>query len=76
MNESWIKASGTMLLVNLLYTFVSLVVAVIAVKFIDRFLLKKLDFEEEIQKGNMAAAICWCTLVIFVALVVGLALHS
>ena len=76
MNESWLKASSTMLLVNLVYTIVSLVIAVGAVKFVDHFLLKKLHFEEEIQKGNIAAAICWSTLVIFVAIVVGLSLRG
>ena len=36
---------------------VALVVGAIAIKIIDHFVLKKIDLEEEIARGNLAAAV-------------------
>jgi uncharacterized membrane protein YjfL (UPF0719 family) len=63
-----------MLVVNLVYAVVALFVGVAALRLLDRLLLRKMDLESEIQKGNVAASIFASVLVIFVALIVGLAL--
>ena len=43
--------------IHLLFGFVALVMGAVAIKVIDRFLLKKIDLEEEIARGNLAAAV-------------------
>jgi len=47
---------------------------VLALRLMDRLVLKKMDLEEEIKNGNVAAAIFAATLVLFVAVIIGLAL--
>jgi uncharacterized membrane protein YjfL (UPF0719 family) len=74
MDWSFVRASGVMLAMNLVYAVVALFVGVLAIRVLDRFLLKKLDLEEEIGKGNVAAAVFASTLLIFVAIIIGLAL--
>lgn len=56
--------------INLLYTVAVLVVAVVALKYIDAKLLKAIELEEEIKKGNVAAAIFASTFLIFIAIIV------
>ena len=74
MDWSFVRASGVMLLMNLVYAVVALFVGVLAMRVLDRFMLKKIDLEEEIGKGNIAAAIFASTLLLFVAIIIGLAL--
>ena len=74
MDWRFVAASSTMLLLNLVYAVVALVVGVGTLRLMDRFLFKKIDLEEEIRKGNIAAAIFAGTLLLFVAIIVGLAL--
>jgi uncharacterized membrane protein YjfL (UPF0719 family) len=74
MDWSFVRASGVMLLMNLAYAVVALFVGVLAMRVLDRFMLKKIDLEEEIGKGNIAAAIFASTLLLFVAIIIGLAL--
>ena len=58
--------------INLSYAVVALLVGVIAVRAIDRWIYTRIDFEEEIKRGNVAAAIFKSALLLFVALVVGI----
>ena len=74
MDWNFVGASSVMLVVNLVYAVVALFLGVIALRLLDRIVLKKIDLEEEIQKGNIAAAIFASTLLLFVALIVGHAL--
>ncbi len=55
---------------NLVYTVLALIVGVIALKYIDNKLLKNIDIEEEIKKGNVAASIFGSTILIFIAIIV------
>lgn len=55
--------------VNIVQTLVALVVAVLGLQFIDRRLLKHIDIEQELQKGNLAVAVFASTILLFVALV-------
>lgn len=68
MDRDYLAAAFLNLVVNLVYVIVALVVGIIAVRLIDRFVYRKLDFEEEIKRGNIAAAILVATLLLFVAL--------
>lgn len=74
MDMEFVRATSVMLLINLTYAVVALFVGVFAVRLVDRLLLKKIDLEEEIKKGNIAAAIFGGVLILFVAIIVGLAL--
>ncbi len=74
MDWQFVAASATMLVVNLVYAVVALFIGVAAVRLVDRKVLQKLDLEEEIKQGNLAAAIFASTLVLFVAILIGLAL--
>ena len=74
MDFDFVRATGTLLAVNLIYAVVALFIGVLAVRVVDRFLLRKIDLEEEIQKGNVAAAIFGSVLLLFVAVILGLAL--
>lgn len=71
---SFVRASSAMLLINLVYAVVALFVGIIALRFVDRVALKQIDLEAEIKSGNIAAAIFASTLVLFVAIVIGMAL--
>jgi hypothetical protein len=55
--------------VNILQTLIALLVAVLGLQFIDRKLLKHIDIEQELAKGNVAVAIFASTILIFVAVV-------
>jgi uncharacterized membrane protein YjfL (UPF0719 family) len=74
MDWNFARASLTMLMINLIYAVVALFIGLIAIRALDRFLLKKIDLEEEIKKGNMAAALVTATFLLFVAIIVGFAL--
>ena len=56
-------------IVQTLVALVALVVGVLGLQFIDRKLLKHIDIEQELQKGNLAVAIFASTILLFVALV-------
>ena len=60
--------------VSLVYAGLSVVVGVAALVFIDKKLFKKLDFQEEIKQGNIAAAILAATILIFIAIVMSFGL--
>ncbi len=76
MDWKFVAASSVMLLVNLVYAVIALFVGLLALRLLDRFLLPKIDLEEEIQKGNVAAAILAGTMLLFVAIILGLTLAS
>ena len=74
MDWQFVGASATMLVVNLIYAVVALFIGVAALRLLDRTVLKKIDLEEEIKNGNLAAALFASTLMLFVAILIGLAL--
>ena len=55
--------------VNIVQTLVALLVGVLGLQFIDRKLLKHIDIEQELQKGNLAVSIFASTILLFVAIV-------
>jgi uncharacterized membrane protein YjfL (UPF0719 family) len=74
MDDEFAKASLMLLAGNLVYSLVALILALICLKLVDYFLLKKIDLEEEIKKGNIAAAIFGSSTLLFVAILIGLSL--
>lgn len=74
MGSDFVVSTLVLLAINLGYAVAALIVGVVAVLGIDRFLFRKIDFEEEIAKGNVAAAIFAGVLLLFVAIIVSTSL--
>lgn len=62
------------LALNLVYALIALVITAILIIAIDKVLFRKIDFIEEIKKGNIAAAIFYSTTLLFAAIVVSSAI--
>ncbi len=62
--------------VGLAYTLSALVIAVAALKIVDKLLLRKLDIEEELKNNNMAVAVFASAILVFVGLIVGMGLRG
>ena len=62
--------------INLAYTIIALMVGIVGLKFVDYKLLKSINLEEEIKKGNIAAAIFASTILVFVGLIVSFGLKG
>ena len=58
------------MVVNLIYTVLAIGLAVFAVRMVDEKVFTKIDFQEEIKKGNLAAAVLLAAMLIFIAIVV------
>jgi len=63
------------LIVSLSYAIVTLLVSVITLYMIDHFIYKKIDFVEEIKKGNIAASIFYSVVLLFVAIIVTISIN-
>lgn len=76
MEFDFISASFINLLINLSYTVISLFVAVQALLFVDRKLLKDVNIQDELKNNNIAVAIFASSILIFVALIISFGLQS
>jgi uncharacterized membrane protein YjfL (UPF0719 family) len=74
MSSEFVQSTLMLLIINLVYALTALVVGVVAVLALDRWLFRKIDFQEEIAKGNVAAAIFAGVLLLFVAIIIGTSL--
>jgi hypothetical protein len=74
MEWNFLRASASMLVINLIYAMIALFLGVGALRLIDRKVLTRVDIEGEIQKGNIAAAILAASLLLFIAIIIGLSL--
>ena len=70
MGVEFFSASIINLVINLSYTIVALLVGVYSLLWVDKKLLKSVDIEEEMKKGNIAVSIFASTILIFVAIIV------
>ncbi|BFM17996.1 hypothetical protein R50073_41790 [Maricurvus nonylphenolicus] len=70
MGAEFFSASIINLAINLSYTIVALLVGVYSLLWVDKKLLKSVDIEEEMKKGNIAVSIFASTILIFVAIIV------
>lgn len=74
MELSSIEQSFVFLGMNLTYAIIALVVSVIALILIDKYVFTKIDFIEEIKRGNIAASIFQSTILIFIGIVVAVSM--
>ena len=70
-----LEQTVTFLLINLGYAVLAMVVSIVVLIMIDRYLFTRIDFIEEIKKGNLAAAIFYSVILLFIGLVVATALN-
>ena len=76
MDLNFLLASLANLLLSVAYTIISLFCGVIAIKLIDRYLLRKIDIEEELKKNNTSVAIFASSLLLFVAIIISFGLRA
>lgn len=76
MEADFLFASLFNLSINLVFTVVALFIGVMALVIIDKKILKSIEIEDELKKGNIAVAIFASTILIFVALIVSFGLKS
>ena len=76
MESDFIIATLFNLGINLLYTLLALTLAMAALTVVDKKLLKNIDIEKELQKGNMAIAVFASMILLFVALIVSFGLKG
>jgi hypothetical protein len=74
MDLQFVQASSFMLIVNLIYSLLGFTLAVCAIAIVDKLFLRKLCLQEEIRKGNLAAAIFASALVLAAVFAVSKAL--
>ena len=72
MEVEFLNATYITLGINLIFTLLTLVMSVILLLSIDKILLKDINLQEEIKKGNVAAAIFASSIMIFIAIIVGM----
>lgn len=68
---SLIRASAISFALHLVFGVVALFVGAFAIKAIDKLLLRGIDLEEEIARGNLAAAVFAGALWIALAMILG-----
>ncbi|MFC0534816.1 DUF350 domain-containing protein [Pelagicoccus mobilis] len=76
MDLNFLLASFANLLLSVTYTIISLFFGVYAIKLIDRYLLRKIDIEEELKKNNISVAVFASSLLIFVAIIISFGLRA
>ncbi|MGY0216400.1 DUF350 domain-containing protein [Endozoicomonadaceae bacterium StTr2] len=70
MELEFFSASLINLVINLGYSLIAIIVSVYALLWVDKKLLKEVDIEEELRKGNMAVAVFSSAILMFVAIVI------
>tara|TARA_R110000796_G_scaffold232957_1_gene351433 strand:- start:499 stop:729 length:231 start_codon:yes stop_codon:yes gene_type:complete len=70
MELEFFSASIINLIINLSYSIIAIVVSVYALFWVDKKLLKEIDIETELKKGNIAVAIFASSILMFVAIVI------
>ncbi|MGB0370940.1 MAG: DUF350 domain-containing protein [Opitutales bacterium] len=82
MPESFEMSSGEILMssllsgsINIAYAISSVALALALFWFVDHFILKSINFLDEIKKGNVAAGLFSGLIILSVALVVGLSMR-
>lgn len=76
MNWEFFQATLFNLSINIIYAIISLIVAVLALGFVDKILLTKVDIQEELKKNNVSVAIAASAILLFVALIISFGLKA
>ena len=72
MESQFFQTTYISLAINLAFTLITLFVSVIVLLMIDKLLLKEIKLQEEIKNGNIAASIFASSIMIFIAIIVGM----
>jgi uncharacterized membrane protein YjfL (UPF0719 family) len=75
MEPEFLSATYTTLALNLLFTVVTLVVSILLLLAVDKILLKDINLQAEIRSGNIAASIFASSIMLFIAIIVGMGIH-
>ena len=75
MESEFFSATYLTLGLNLLFTIVTLIVSVVLLIFVDKLLLKDINLQKEIKEGNVAASIFASSIMLFIAIIVGMGIH-
>jgi uncharacterized membrane protein YjfL (UPF0719 family) len=76
MNWEFFQATLFNLSINIIYAVISLVVAILALGFVDRVLLTKVDIQQELKNNNVSVAIAASSILLFVALIISFGLKG
>ncbi|MGL6162029.1 DUF350 domain-containing protein [Microbulbifer sp.] len=76
MELEFITATLFNLGVNLIYTFLALLIGILSLIAIDKKLLKHVDIESELKSGNIAVAIFASTILLFIAIIISFGLKG
>jgi len=75
MEAEFISATYFTMGLNLVFTFITLVISVVLLLGVDKILLKNIDLQNEIKKGNIAASIFASSIMLFIAIIVGMGIR-
>lgn len=75
MESEFLSATYFTLGLNLIFTLITLVVSVILLLAVDKILLKDINLQSEIKNGNIAASIFASSIMLFIAIIVGMGIH-
>lgn len=76
MESDFLVATIINLAVNLLYTITALFMGIVSLIIIDKKLLKEIDIQAEMKKGNLSVSIFVSTILLFIALIVTFGLRG
>lgn len=76
MESSFILATLVNLAINLLYTLIALIIGVAGLRFVDKYLLKAVNIQQELKNNNMAVAVFSSMILLFVALIISFGLKG
>ncbi|WGL15034.1 DUF350 domain-containing protein [Microbulbifer bruguierae] len=76
MQSEFLTATLFNLGINLIYTVLAIFVGMVALLIIDKKLLKQVDIQQELKKGNIAVAIFASTILVFVAMIISFGLKG
>lgn len=75
MEAEFFSATYLTLGLNLLFTIITLIVSVALLIGVDKLLLKDINLQKEIKEGNVAASIFASSIMLFIAIIVGMGIH-
>ncbi|WP_024955760.1 DUF350 domain-containing protein [Sulfurospirillum arcachonense] len=75
MENEFLSATYMTLGINLLFTLITLFVSVFLLLLVDKILLKDINLQNEIKNGNIAASIFASSIMLFIAIIIGMGIH-
>jgi uncharacterized membrane protein YjfL (UPF0719 family) len=68
--QTWVN-----LAISLTYGVLTVVLSAVVLYVLDHYLYRRIDFQEELRKGNMAASLFYSALLLFVGVIVTLSVN-